>query len=453
MNAKIFKNRKLTSVIVLSLLVAAFFLTTLMKPTPIYAQQGGGNSNTNQETTNCVVSSTSTNCSEGSVTFISPTNTPVFCINSSVSLTANWSNTPGQVVIDTSYTNAGNSGSGACPDTYTTNTPSPTVVSNGWTASVGSYSTNGTGSTASFIPTDCGVGSVTFYRQYQDVCDTNLQTASGSASFESVQLQSISVSGATAIDTTNYAAVKTTNANDYVTITASLCPSDTNAASKLAWSGGNAVPGNPLQREVHKNASAETIVTASCCSTSITANVWIIWGTVSILTSGTNPSNAPQFGSVEDGTEILGIRYFDNSNAVAGKMCAVGTVTPSGVHSIITNGWGFTQMKWTKTLVDGSIYASWSFPPWTGDGPNSGFFTTSLDANDKLYTIDGPSFGAGSDGATSSVEMYKNFYDYITWNSQMCSDTNVFWHFEGKWTNSSPQFNSLGVGGGTISIP
>jgi len=388
----------LLALIVMATLALGIVFSGWLTPTRLKAQEGAVQQAVQQETTNCEVASTSSSClMAGSISLVAPTNSPVVCIGSGVSLSASYLVITGQVLVTTTYTNAGNSGADACPDTYVTNYPTPTIVSNWWTASVGSYSTNGQGLTASFTPTDCGNGSVTFYLNYQnsDPCDTNVQSAgSVSGSFESVQLQSISVSGATAIDATNYAAVKTTNANDYVTITASLCPDDTNAATLLSWSGGQAVSGNPFERQVHKNVSAKTVVTASCCSTSFTANVWIIWGRVSILTSGTNPPNAPQFGSVEDGTEILGIRYFDSSNSVAGKMCAVGTVTPAGVHSIITNGWGFTQMKWTKTLVDGATYPGWSFPPWTGDGPYSGFFTTSLDANDKLYSVTRAPFAA-----------------------------------------------------------
>jgi hypothetical protein len=106
------------------------------------------------------------------------------------------------------------------------------------------------------------------------------------------------------------------------------------------------------------------------------------------------------------------------------------------------------------TFVDGAIYPAWSFPAWTGDGPTNGFKTTNCDNNDKLYTIDGPSMSAGSFGATDSVEMYKNFYDYITWNAQICCDTNNLWFFQGRWkSNQSPQFNSVNVGTGNIALP
>jgi len=65
--------------------------------------------------------------------------------------------------------------------TSTTNPP-PIVLSNWWVATVGTFSTNGTGTNTQtpFTPTDGGIGSVTFYANYTDGCDTNLQMASNS---------------------------------------------------------------------------------------------------------------------------------------------------------------------------------------------------------------------------------------------------------------------------------
>jgi hypothetical protein len=83
------------------------------------------------------------------------------------------------VITTTTYTNAGNSGSGACPNTYATNYPTPTIVSNWWEASVGNFYASSNGLTASFTPTCCGNGSVTFHLTYKNSapCDTNIQSA------------------------------------------------------------------------------------------------------------------------------------------------------------------------------------------------------------------------------------------------------------------------------------
>jgi hypothetical protein len=113
-------------------------------------------------------------------------------MGSGISLAASYLVTTGLVQITTTYTNAGNSGAGACPDTYATNYPTPTIVSNWWEASVSSYSTNGQGLSASFTPTGCGNGSVTFHLTYKnsDPCDTNVQSAGDvSASFNVVDIQ------------------------------------------------------------------------------------------------------------------------------------------------------------------------------------------------------------------------------------------------------------------------
>jgi hypothetical protein len=185
METKTSKRRLFTTVFVLSLFVGAFLLAMLLTPSSSRAQQGGGGSGSNNENADCVVSSTSTNCSEGSVVLsnvvVNPSNA---CIGSAISASVSQGIIPGQVIIDTSYTNANpNATNPTCNDTFTTNNPSPTIVSNWWTVSVGSFSTNGTGLSASFTPTSCGSGSITFNTAYQDVCDTNQNTTSASGGF------------------------------------------------------------------------------------------------------------------------------------------------------------------------------------------------------------------------------------------------------------------------------
>jgi len=189
-----------------------------------------------------------------------------------------------------------------------------------------------------------------------------------------MQIQSLTVvsNSATEIDATNWAVVKSPT-NDYVVVQAVLNYTNdwimTNAtamaqiAGAIQWSGGDPVPGNPLQRRVTKTNSVETTVSASLGASSASLNVWVIWSTVQILTSGTNPSPLP-LNRFDDGTEILGFGYYnsrDGSNSVAGKICGIATITPAGVHSIITNGWDFFQKKNTETFVDGTIYTACRF--------------------------------------------------------------------------------------------
>jgi len=88
--------------------------------------------------------------------------------------------------VTSNYTNAcGNVDTNNCPPTHVTNSLALTVLSNWWTASVGSYTNSGTGLSASFTPTNGGSGSVTFNTAYvnQTPCSTNTQTASATFSF------------------------------------------------------------------------------------------------------------------------------------------------------------------------------------------------------------------------------------------------------------------------------
>jgi hypothetical protein len=111
---------------------------------------------------------------------VAPTNA---CLGTSFSASVSQITSNGNQIVTTTYTNSGNSGSGACPDTYTTNAVSPTIISNWWVASVGSFSATGSGLSASFTPTNCGNGSIAFNTAWQNGCDTNNQTTSVSTNF------------------------------------------------------------------------------------------------------------------------------------------------------------------------------------------------------------------------------------------------------------------------------
>jgi len=127
------------------------------------------------------VSTKTTNCSaSGYFTLtnatVSPTNA---CIGTTFSASATSIASNATVIITTHCPCSTNA------DVYTTNHPAPTIVSNWWTASVGSFSTNGQGLSASFTPTNCGNGTVTFNLTYVNntPCDTNRHTVSISKNF------------------------------------------------------------------------------------------------------------------------------------------------------------------------------------------------------------------------------------------------------------------------------
>jgi hypothetical protein len=112
--------------------------------------------------TNCIETSRQTNClSEATVTLIPPTNTVKGCQSNAMSVSVTSSNTQGQIEIVINYSN--------CPPTKTTNTYSPTPVSNWWVVSgVTASPSNGVGLTANFTPTGSGNGTVTFYQLYSN---------------------------------------------------------------------------------------------------------------------------------------------------------------------------------------------------------------------------------------------------------------------------------------------
>jgi hypothetical protein len=261
------------------------------------------------------------------------------------------------------------------------------------------------------------------------------------------------VSNATSIDDTNWAAVKTVT-NDWVYVQAGLSASDTNAARYIQWSGGEAVPGgdNTLRR-VTKTISAETTVTATLGSTSTNLNVWIIWATVSIQTSGSNPSPLSFTNHSPPLIDILGVVFYDNTNRAVGQMCAVTTATPAGIHKLIQSGWDWVQKRVSHDFNNGTGSSSYYDSTWQPDGPD--FVGTNktvvLDNNDKLYTVDVPNIGSF---ASDSAEVYGNFYDYVTYGGQTCSDTNNFWHFQGRWkADQTPQVTFTDLGTGTITLP
>src|SRR6185437_13934863 len=114
-------------------------------------------------------------------------------------------------------------------------------------------------------------------------------------------------------------------------------------------------------------------------------------------------------------------------------------LTPPGVHTVISNGRDVVQMNGTETFVDGQLDELVSYPPWAPDGP---YFvgttkTTVPDTDDKLYTIDVVTLTANHLGAKNTIDMFKTFYDYATWNSQTCSDMTNIWHFRASWTNGA----------------
>ena len=131
---------------------------------------------------NFSVADLSTNCTTNLLVLGNNSTTTNFCFGTLVSLSVTNNNVTNSIVVTTNWppacsTNAGGS---------FTNVASPTILSNWWTASVGScYSTNGTNLVATFTPTTNGSGTITFFETYTNKmpCDTNVCSASNTIPF------------------------------------------------------------------------------------------------------------------------------------------------------------------------------------------------------------------------------------------------------------------------------
>jgi hypothetical protein len=168
----------LLALIVMATITIGLLFSGWLTPAPTKAQPNQPDPTPNAETTNCVTSSVTTNCTEATVTL---SNVPpvTVCIGSSVSVSTLALATNGVQIIDTGYINAGNSGNDKCPDTYQTNTPAPSLLTNWWTASGCGVNTNGPSlSTSSLTPTNSRQITVTFYQKWKHTCDTNTGVAS-----------------------------------------------------------------------------------------------------------------------------------------------------------------------------------------------------------------------------------------------------------------------------------
>jgi len=121
------------------------------------------------------VAQMSTNCTSGTVVLgnsSSATNL-WYAANMSVTLSATNNNISNSIVVTT------HDPCGINPDTYVTNLVAATIITNWWTVNYGSFSTNGSGLSATFTLTNPGSGTVTFNEEYTQntPCDTNVYSA------------------------------------------------------------------------------------------------------------------------------------------------------------------------------------------------------------------------------------------------------------------------------------
>jgi len=254
----------------------------------------------------------------------------------------------------------------------------------------------------------------------------------------------------------NWACVK--KATDDVIVEATTSPNTEDAWKQINWTGdsGTAVTGKLNQRKLSRSASKKYHVEAELGGVKDDLYVWVLWVEVTILTSGTTPTNAVQFGVRYDGTENLGARSYDGGNKARGKVVPVAKISPAGVHNVVKSGWVFKRERWSHDWVDGNKYEPPSYSvdywntSWVSDDSSPSFQKLNPDSNDKIYDRDAPDVAAYG---TNDYETYNNFRQWIEWNNEKCSDY-AEWYWKGHWkSTSSPQVTLKDVGTGSITLP
>jgi hypothetical protein len=140
------------------------------------------------------VAQLSTNCTAGTVVLGKTSPITDFWLGSGVAFSATNNNITNVIVVTTDYPCS------ATADTYVTSLVVPTILTNWWTFSYGSFNTNGIGlSTIPYTPTNAGSGTVVFNEKYKNntPCDTNVYGASLSVDFNiiSVTLSNVTFGG------------------------------------------------------------------------------------------------------------------------------------------------------------------------------------------------------------------------------------------------------------------
>jgi hypothetical protein len=360
MSKKLVKLAGRHSMLVLAMLAVVALVLLLAHngpvPTAAYAQQNSTNSTPNNEAVDCVKASTTTNCTEGVVAFSGMTLNPAMvCIGSPVGAAVNPPTiTPGEVIVDTSYTNANpNATNTTCDDTYTTNypTPNPTYT---WTASGCGVSASGKGlSTSALTPTNCGTVTITFTATWPDACDTNKSSISVGGNINVDSVTSLTPSVGLWVDdgdgdpnTDTY--LVQYECYDDVIVTASDCLGLSSSDLPSCW---NMTGGTEIDRKTHSvdgNTVGKIIITVNC-GTSYKKVTIIVYQAIYTISADGNisldpftfghawwalsvqPSDVYQYLKKADGTDL-------SQGAPSGALCAGGYFGTSAVKSVWISG-------------------------------------------------------------------------------------------------------------------
>lgn len=254
----------------------------------------------------------------------------------------------------------------------------------------------------------------------------------------------------------HWAAVKRAGQN--IIVQANTNPDTPACWSRITWSGdsGSPVAGHANQRQFSRANVARFDVRAELGGVAEDLTLWVIWAQVQILTTGRRPHNAQAHppAPMGDGSDNLGaIEYtnFAQQRQVAGKIVAVATIQPAGIHNFVTGGWVLKRERWTHDWVDGARNSpgnghsnQWN-TAWVDD-TLTGMSVLTPDLDDKVYDTDAPNLGM----AAHDYETYNNFRQWLEWNNERASDS-APWFFQARWQNN--RVTTKDVGTGNIQLP
>ena len=259
------------------------------------------------------------------------------------------------------------------------------------------------------------------------------------------------ISGATQRNVAGPSNWATVRQSGDVIVEATTDPGTSACAAQIAWTGdtGSAVPGKPNQRKLSTGTSGKLTIRASLGGVSDDLTVWVIWSTFRILTNGRRPAAAMAHppSPLGDGSDSLGaIEYlnFAQIHQVAGKIVAVASIQPAGIHNVVASGWVLKRERMTHDWVDGSKSnpGNGKSNQWNTDWVDdtlTGMSVLTPDLDDKVYDTDAPNLGI----AAHSYETYNNFRQWLEWNGGPASDKSP-WFFQARWREGNVTMKEVG---------
>lgn len=221
--------------------------------------------------------------------------------------------------------------------------------------------------------------------------------------------------------------------------------------ARITWTGGEAVPGHPDQRRVPRTGAARHRITATLDGITETIEVWVIWATVEVRTSGQRPAEAPEFpparvpGMFGIERDQLGPFVAADGHHSYGRVAIVATVEPAGATGVAQAGWWLrrkhrSRHSWSCRRTWDEVRRRGLRPPyteqqtWTTTGSLSGGWlpddspaALQTVRGNHVYDIDAPDFPRQE----PSAERQDNFVQWLEYRNMPCSDE-VTWSFHAQ---------------------